>query len=651
MKKLLPLLLLVLFINIVNSEVITHNVKNGETLYGLAIKYGVSTGNIIQENNLESNSLKVDQVLNITKKEVDQYKVIKGDSLSVIAEKNDITLKHLLLVNRIDIDHTLKIDELLIIPTTPQKKISYTIKKGDTLSWISMTYNIDTELLIKINNIQNNRIKIGETLSLLKKTTTIVKTEIKKAAVSIKLLNEATISNTNTAKYKVKTGDTLSAIALNYQTSIDDITKLNNILGSNIRVDQILKLPSYAKKREPINYNIYHNVVKGDTLSGISFEYNISETLLKEINNISGDKINIGQSLKLIPSDKRSHKVMGGETLWAIARKYNVSVDQLMQYNHLNSTMVTEGKVLTLYDYSVARHTVKKESFSLVSFKYSHDTTKSQPYKNYSKDELVNPLSKYNSAKDNWKKFSALIEKEPKISDDLKGWTVILDPGHGGKDPGAIATVTLNGRKCYIVEDEYAYDTTVRLYELLKRNGAEVHMTILSPDHITRNPNSNTTTFINEKNEVYNNYKLNKINNSTIWPVGGQWGLNQRVLITNNLLSTTKNKHSIFISIHADNDVDRGVGKLVLYNNRNSKIDSKSRDFANAMIKELGSDASVKGMALAVLNNNDADVKVLVELRNMAHLSEAMALLDNEKRQNDALMILNGIKNYINIKY
>ncbi len=651
MKKLLALLLLVSFINIVHAEVITHDVQSGETLYGLSIKYGVSTSVILEENKLKSNDLKVNQILNITKNEVDQYIVIKGDSLSVIAEKNDISLKLLLLVNRIDKDYTLNIGELLVIPTTPEKKVNYTIKKGDTLSWISMTYNIDTETLIKINKIQNSNIKIGEKLSLIDKTTPVTKQEIKKAAVSVRLLDDTQILTSNNTEYKVEAGDTLSAIALNYQTSIDDILELNGIEGSNIRVDQILKLPSYAKKREPINYNIYHTVVKGDTLSGISYEYNISETLLKEINSISGDKITIGQALKLIPSDKRTHKVSSGETLWAIARKYNVSVDQLMQYNHLNSTMVPVGKVLTLYDYSVVKHTVKKENFSLVSLKYSHNTTKSQPYKNYSIDELINPLSKYNSAKDNWKKFSALIENEPEMSDDLKDWTVILDPGHGGKDPGAIATVNLNGSNCYMVEDEYAYDTTVRLYELLKRNGAEVHMTILSPDHITRNPNSNTTTFINEKNEIYNNYELNKINNSTIWPVGGQWGLNQRVLITNNLLSITKNKNTIFISIHADNDVDRGVGKLVLFNDRNSKIDDKSKEFAEAMINELGSDSSAKGMSLAVLNNNDADVKVLVELRNMAHLSEAMALLDNEKRQNDALMILNGIKNYINLKY
>lgn len=743
------------------SETYNHKVESGDTLYGIAIKYNTTTQQIIDENNLKSSTLPIGKNLIIKKMASDEYKVQSGDSISTIAFDHNITIKHLLQVNRIDENYKLKVGEILTVPTTPEKKIEYIVKKGDSLTWISMTYNIEVDEIIKLNKLKSGQLKIGQKLKLIgdKKNTknasiTLTRSmtkpneDTKKRVYTVeagdtltriseknnvkiadiiklnKLENNSILTgqklllplseifhevvsgdtllgiaieyNTSTEEitrinnlknniirigqrltlpdntvikssvkknktnksYTIEKGDTLSAIALEYQTSIDDIKKINKSLTNSIKAGEVIILPSYSKKREPIDYNIYHTVVKGDTLSGISYIYNISETLLREINNLKNDKINIGQKIKLIPQSTRTHKVKKNETLWRIAQKYDVSVDQLIQYNHLNSTIVPEGKVLNLYDYRIAQHLstdmdisqehVKKENnYNLVSLKYKYDTTESQPYKNYSIDELVDPLNKFNQAKNIWKDFMRSIDKESLISNDLKGWTFILDPGHGGKDPGAIASVESNGKKLYIVEDEYAYDTTVRLYELLKRNGANVYMTVLSPDHVARNPKINTITFLNEKNEIYNNYNLNKINNKTIWPVGGQWGLNQRVKITNNILSTISGNKKIFISIHADNDKDRGKGKLILYDQRGTATDKKSKKFADTLIRQMGDNAITKGMSLAVFSNNDARLKVLVELRNMAHLSEAVALLDSNKRQDDAQMILDGIKNYI----
>jgi N-acetylmuramoyl-L-alanine amidase len=57
---------------------------------------------------------------------------------------------------------------------------------------------------------------------------------------------------------------------------------------------------------------------------------------------------------------------------------------------------------------------------------------------------------------------------------------VILDSGHGGGDPGAIAGSRKN--KDLIYEDEVVYDISRRATELLKKNGIVVHNTLADPN-------------------------------------------------------------------------------------------------------------------------------------------------------------------------
>ena len=59
-------------------------------------------------------------------------------------------------------------------------------------------------------------------------------------------------------------------------------------------------------------------------------------------------------------------------------------------------------------------------------------------------------------------------------SGTLYGWAVVLDPGHGGIDPGS--SVNLGGGK--IVEDEYVYDVTLRAARLIRERDGLVFLTI-----------------------------------------------------------------------------------------------------------------------------------------------------------------------------
>ncbi|MDQ3016873.1 MAG: N-acetylmuramoyl-L-alanine amidase [Bacteroidota bacterium] len=73
--------------------------------------------------------------------------------------------------------------------------------------------------------------------------------------------------------------------------------------------------------------------------------------------------------------------------------------------------------------------------------------------------------------------------KISKKSDRLKGKVYYISGGHGGPDPGAVAT--MGGRS--ICEDEYAYDVSLRLARNLMEEGATVHIIIQDANDGIRN--------------------------------------------------------------------------------------------------------------------------------------------------------------------
>jgi hypothetical protein len=137
----------------------------------------------------------------------------------------------------------------------------------------------------------------------------------------------------------------------------------------------------------------------------------------------------------------------------------------------------------------------------------------------YSEIHPSSPLKTYRRAAKLWKSFERRVSGLGRLSDNLAGWHIVLDPGHGGIDPGTIVpTVDGAGRKLYVVEDEYVYDITLRAYVLLRLHGARVDITLLSPNHLIRHTTPPAQTFVHEMNEVFNSYTYNRRNRPGAWP-------------------------------------------------------------------------------------------------------------------------------------
>ncbi|WKT77690.1 C40 family peptidase [Lysinibacillus fusiformis] len=119
-----------------------------------------------------------------------------------------------------------------------------------------------------------------------------------------------TLQTAEAATYTVQKGDTLSKIAQNHQVTISEIMKWNNLSKDTIYVAQQLEIQKQAtsdskKPSVPSTSTkpttTSHTVAKGDTLSKIAKQYNVTIKDIMNWNKLEKDTIFIGQVLKVSP--------------------------------------------------------------------------------------------------------------------------------------------------------------------------------------------------------------------------------------------------------------------------------------------------------------------------------------------------------------
>lgn len=75
-----------------------------------------------------------------------------------------------------------------------------------------------------------------------------------------------------------------------------------------------------------------YTVEEGDTVASISKKFGVSAETIRWQNNLSGDKIKIGQSLEILPVTGIAHKVNKGDTVYSIAKKYDSSAQAVVDF-------------------------------------------------------------------------------------------------------------------------------------------------------------------------------------------------------------------------------------------------------------------------------------------------------------------------------
>ncbi len=207
-----------------------------------------------------------------------KHTIKNGETLYTIAHKNHTTIEEVRKANGLKKGDTLKLGRVLKVPKNtyfPDKKkkvakktntkksatsAKYAIKNGDTLFTIARKHHTTIEEVRKVNGLKKGEtLKLGRVLKVPKNTYFPDKKK-KIAKVIKKSKNKRIATKTNkkisikisakSAKYVIKSGDTLSAIARKHHTTITKMRKANGLKkGETLKLGRVLNVPknSYAK--------------------------------------------------------------------------------------------------------------------------------------------------------------------------------------------------------------------------------------------------------------------------------------------------------------------------------------------------------------------------------------------------------------------
>lgn len=231
----------------------TYQVKAGDTLWQIGQKNNISVAKIKELNQLKNDVIQPGQTLRfsvvetapVQQEENEQARsfitVTNGDTLYRIASKAGLSVTELKALNQLRSDLIVPGQKLFTTKTVQNVEVTqpkpveqkpvvtqahYTVQKGDTLYNIASKTGMTVEQIKTTNQLRSDLIFVGQTL------------QIKEAEPTVAKPAEQATNKT----YQVQKGDTLYAIAKKLSVSVTSLMEWNNVNSSLIRPGQLLQI-------------------------------------------------------------------------------------------------------------------------------------------------------------------------------------------------------------------------------------------------------------------------------------------------------------------------------------------------------------------------------------------------------------------------
>lgn len=267
-----------------------------------------------------SDSLKIPVFVSINK--VKAIRASKGDDINSLLVKTGLSKASFIYFNELKGYESVAPGDFYYMQLKRTKALVayHTVSKGETIHSIAQKYAITTASIKKHNRLAKNEF-IQENRILWLKSTRPKTTPIEYKAVSKPIVTEV----------KPKT-----------EVIVEPIEKTPVVVAQPITKDVHNDATA-----------IYHVVLSGETVFGISRQYQIDSDSIREWNQLTGYAIQVNQ--KLIVGYKKNetkellHVVKAGDTVYKISKQYNVTVDEIKKWNNMPDYNLSLGQELKIH--------------------------------------------------------------------------------------------------------------------------------------------------------------------------------------------------------------------------------------------------------------------------------------------------------------
>ncbi len=332
----------------------THVVRRGQTIGGIARRYGVSTKELMAWNEIsDPRRVRAGQKLVVSRKAVlpdttakhvddlptsttakvsagervvtKTHRVRRGQTLGAIARRYGVSTKELMAWNEISDPRRVRAGQKLVVSqtvvvreapkpsavTVAQATGTHTLKRGETLGHVAERYGMGTKELMALNGISNpRRVRAGRKLKVRGKASAPAKASSSTAVQVAELPTSKSRAATPPPKvaesyrYTVKSGETLGGVANRHGVTTKELMAWNGIKNPrSVRAGQklVIKKSPTANKAAPARAEVAKAVAAAPAPASKTITY----------------------------------RVKSGDTLWAIARRHRVTIAQLQAWNDL----------------------------------------------------------------------------------------------------------------------------------------------------------------------------------------------------------------------------------------------------------------------------------------------------------------------------
>lgn len=289
-----------------------------------------------------------------------RYRIASGDTLGGIARRFGTTVSNLLNWNGLTSTRIRAGRYLIVKPegtggpavasgAAPTGR--YTVRRGDSLSAIGARFGASVSQLRAWNGIRGTTIHVGQKLKVPGPApSSAPRRQTASAGIPSK---PATAPSPN--HYRIRSGDNLGAIAARFGVSVRDLQSWNGLRGTRITAGRflIVRPPtrssgSSSASRAAAPTTASYTVRSGDSLGRIAQRHGVTVSQLRAWNNLRSSRIYPGQTLALRGGSNQSYRIRRGDTLAGIAKRFNVTVSDLKRWNRLRSTTIQAGKTLVI---------------------------------------------------------------------------------------------------------------------------------------------------------------------------------------------------------------------------------------------------------------------------------------------------------------